>query len=102
MLDSREENERRSALDLMRFMPLGIIDEGGDDNSAPRYTCGSCRRNLPLNCYTTGLQSGAVRGGRPGMSQSRQAQGSQRSSFCRLCNAVAQKNRRAQGEWVAC
>lgn len=97
-LDSREENERRSELDIMRFMPLGIID-GGEDDSVPRYTCSCCRRDLAASCYSMGLQSGAERGERPKMGQ---AQNGQRSSFCRLCNAVAQKNRRAQGEWVAC
>ncbi|EIW53713.1 uncharacterized protein TRAVEDRAFT_52832 [Trametes versicolor FP-101664 SS1] len=99
MLDSREENERRSGLDIMRFMPLGIIDGGEDDDSVPRYTCSCCHRDLAASCYSMGLQSGAERGGGPRMGQPPYGQ---RLSFCRLCNAVAQKHRRAQGEWVAC
>lgn len=56
MLSSREENARLKELKLLRFLPLGIIGRDGDDDvdeSAPRYGCGCCRRDLTMDCYTT-------------------------------------------------
>lgn len=107
LLGSREENERLNELRLRMFLPLGIIDrDGGDDvdESAPRYGCKCCRRELTLDCYTTRLKSADTaesdRGRAQGVDDVGQAQAGERLSYCRLCNAVAQRTKRASGEWL--
>lgn len=105
VLASREESERLHGLRLRLFLPLGIIDrDGGDgvDESAPRYVCECCRRDLTLDCYTTRLQSADTSESDEGqgVGDVRQAQARERLSYCRLCNAVAQRNKRALGEWL--
>ncbi|KAI0357975.1 hypothetical protein OH77DRAFT_1422148 [Trametes cingulata] len=86
IIRTREEHAHYSGLDLERFMPFGIIEDG---HSASRYFCSSCKRELTADCF---------------MKNVKVAQGAkrklQRLSFCRLCNAIAQKNGRVQGSWV--
>lgn len=105
LLGLREENERLNQLKLRMFLPLGIIDrDGGDDvdESAPRYVCECCRRDLTMDCYTTRLQSTDTSESDEGQSVGdvMQAETRERLSYCRLCNAVAQRNKRALGEWL--
>lgn len=60
LLSSREENARMKELKLTRFLPLGIIDRDEDedvDESAPRYVCKCCRRDLTMDCYTMRIHS---------------------------------------------
>ncbi|EIW53730.1 uncharacterized protein TRAVEDRAFT_52850 [Trametes versicolor FP-101664 SS1] len=105
LLASREESERLNKLRIRLLLPLGIIDrDGGDevDKSAPRYVCECCRRDLTLDCYAMRLQSTdtseSVEG--QGVGDVTQADARERLSYCRLCNAIAQRNKRALGEWV--
>lgn len=103
LLSSREENARMKELKLTRFLPLGIIDRDEDDDadeSAPRYGCGFCLRDLTVDCYTTRLHNGEAK--TQGVGDTGHAQGRERLSYCRLCNAVAQKDGRTLGEWVVC
>ncbi|OJT03418.1 hypothetical protein TRAPUB_5995, partial [Trametes pubescens] len=99
-IGSREENARLGELDLKRFMPLGIVDGGGED-AGPWYECACCARELAVGYYMTRVV-GVEGGERQGVGYARRAQGRQRLSYCRLCSAVARRNERRQGEWVAC
>ncbi|KAL1939525.1 hypothetical protein VTO73DRAFT_9836 [Trametes versicolor] len=108
MLSSREENARLKELKILRFLPLGIIgrdgDDDDDDESVPRYACGCCLRDLTVDCYTTRLHNGdmPLEGEIQGVGDTGKAQVRERLSYCRLCNAVAQKDGRTLGEWVVC
>lgn len=108
LLSSREENVRLKELKLTRFLPLGIIDRDEDedaDESVPRYGCGCCRRDLTMDCYTTRIRRADTLDSserQAGVGDANQAQMRERLSYCRLCNAVAQKDGRNLGEWVAC
>ncbi|KAI0349821.1 hypothetical protein OH77DRAFT_1431653 [Trametes cingulata] len=86
MFRTREENAYYSARDLNRFMPFGFIEDG---RSTSCFLCPSCKQELPADCFLKNVQ--VVPGGGNRL---------QRLSFCRLCNAVAQRNGLVQGHWV--
>ncbi|OJT03416.1 hypothetical protein TRAPUB_5993 [Trametes pubescens] len=104
VLGSREENERLAELRLRMYLPLGIIDRLEDDDGTPRYACDCCRRYLTMDCYMTRLHGMDTSEGeeRQGAGNVRQVQKRERLSYCRLCNAIAQRKGRTLGEWIAC
>lgn len=101
-IGTREENARLGEMDLKRFMPLGIVDGGGEEEG-PWYACACCGREMAVGCFVTragGVEDGARQG--VGYAQRAAVQNRQRLSYCRLCSAVARRQGRTQGEWVAC
>ncbi|OJT15381.1 hypothetical protein TRAPUB_8063 [Trametes pubescens] len=98
MLGGRAEHARLAAMDFKRFMPLGIISEEGDVGSKTRYTCDCCRGALGGDCFVKRVVEGPEGMDKDGSKTIK----IERLSFCRLCNALAQRNKRAEGEWVDC
>ncbi|KAH9847666.1 ribonuclease H-like domain-containing protein [Lenzites betulinus] len=85
-LETREENARLGELGLKRFMPLGIIDKHTDADRGAVYACSCCGQELTVYYYTTRSLAPDFR---------------ERLSFCRLCSAVALRNKwTSQGEWI--
>ncbi len=70
---------------LGMFVSLHVIDTPPPD--AQLYECESCRQQLVLRCFSTTQDGGIVQ---------------RRSSFCKLCVALAKRNsERLRGEWFA-
>ena len=81
---TREMHALHEPQDLLRFMPLDVLD--APDPSAPRYRCGRCERELSISCFKTEIAGGLKT----------------RMSLCRLCVLLARRRKEASlGEWIS-
>lgn len=87
---SRELRARHEALQLSRFMTLGLVDKDEPTRrDAPTYDCKRCETLLPARCFVVVASTGGP------VAQEK------RWSFCRLCRAITRRNKEAdQGEWL--
>ncbi|KAI9069715.1 hypothetical protein FKP32DRAFT_1671126 [Trametes sanguinea] len=85
MYSTRGRAQRWRALGLGAFLPMGFLEDDEDGEGAgERVSCASCELSLPVSYFTTRVDG-----------RGRQ----QRQTYCRLCHAVARRERR-QASWT--